>query len=41
MRKLNLGNVPNVFSNYFTIKNSVHDYNTTIGLHVPKLEMIM
>ena len=43
MHKLNSGNVPNVITNYFTINNSVHDYNTRLsrGFHVPKLVMIM
>ena len=39
MHKLNSGNVPNVITNYFTINNSVHDYNMRLskGFHVPKI----
>ena len=39
MHKLNSGDVPNVITNYFTINNSVHDYNTRLskGFHVPKI----
>ena len=39
MHKLNAANVPNVITNYFTINNSVHDYNTRLskGFHVPKI----
>ena len=37
--KVNSGNVPNVVINYFTINNSVHDYNTRLSkcFHVPKI----
>ena len=39
MHKLNSGNVPNVVINYFTINNSVHDYNMHFskGFPVPKI----
>ena len=31
MRKLHSSNLPNIFSDYFTINDSVHDYSTRLS----------